>query len=100
MTTRVGINGFGRIGRQSLKAILERHPHELIPERREHLEVVPDLLVRLPRAGQAPPRLVRPPEVGLDHAEPHLRVRRPRRVGSQRCVVGQRLLEAPDHGKP
>src|SRR5262245_9912392 len=24
MTTRVGINGFGRIGRQSLKAILER----------------------------------------------------------------------------
>src|SRR5207237_8260699 len=29
MTTRVGINGFGRIGRQSLKAILERHPHEL-----------------------------------------------------------------------
>ena len=29
MTTRVGINGFGRIGRQSLKAILERHPDEL-----------------------------------------------------------------------
>src|SRR5215472_3719881 len=29
MATRVGINGFGRIGRQSLKAILERHPHEL-----------------------------------------------------------------------
>src|SRR5215472_16025040 len=29
MTIRVGINGFGRIGRQSLKAILERHPHEL-----------------------------------------------------------------------
>src|SRR3989442_650982 len=29
MTTRVGINGFGRIGRQSLKAILERHPHDL-----------------------------------------------------------------------
>src|SRR5436305_10113563 len=29
MTTRVGINGFGRIGRQSLKAILDRHPHEL-----------------------------------------------------------------------
>src|SRR5216683_148048 len=29
MTTRVGINGFGRIGRQSLKAMLERHPHEL-----------------------------------------------------------------------
>ena len=26
MTTRVGINGFGRIGRQSLKAILERAP--------------------------------------------------------------------------
>ena len=24
MTVRVGINGFGRIGRQSLKAILER----------------------------------------------------------------------------
>ena len=24
--TRIGINGFGRIGRQSLKAILERHP--------------------------------------------------------------------------
>lgn len=26
---RVGINGFGRIGRQSFRAILERHPHEL-----------------------------------------------------------------------
>src|SRR5207237_2093097 len=29
MTTRVGINGFVRIGRQSLKAMLERHPHDL-----------------------------------------------------------------------
>jgi glyceraldehyde 3-phosphate dehydrogenase len=29
MAVRVGINGFGRIGRQSLKAILERHPHEI-----------------------------------------------------------------------
>src|ERR1700692_2032458 len=29
MTTRVGINGFGRIGRQTLKAILERHPQDL-----------------------------------------------------------------------
>ncbi len=29
MTTRVGINGFGRIGRQSLKAMLERHPRDL-----------------------------------------------------------------------
>lgn len=29
MTVRIGINGFGRIGRQSLKAILERHPGEL-----------------------------------------------------------------------
>jgi len=29
MATRVGINGFGRIGRQSLKAILERHPGEI-----------------------------------------------------------------------
>src|SRR5436305_14047415 len=29
MSTRVGINGFGRIGRQSLKAILERYPREL-----------------------------------------------------------------------
>jgi len=27
--TRIGINGFGRIGRQTLKAILERHPEEL-----------------------------------------------------------------------
>ncbi len=26
MTTRVGINGFGRIGRQSLKAMIERAP--------------------------------------------------------------------------
>src|SRR5437763_14970910 len=26
MPVRVGINGFGRIGRQVLKAILERHP--------------------------------------------------------------------------
>lgn len=29
MTTRVGINGFGRIGRQVLKAIKERHPDSL-----------------------------------------------------------------------
>ena len=29
MTIRIGINGFGRIGRQSLKAMLERHPEEL-----------------------------------------------------------------------
>ena len=29
MTTRVGINGFGRIGRQVLKAIKERHPNDL-----------------------------------------------------------------------
>jgi glyceraldehyde 3-phosphate dehydrogenase len=29
MTIRVGINGFGRIGRQSLKAILERHPQDV-----------------------------------------------------------------------
>ena len=27
--TRIGINGFGRIGRQTLKAILERHPETL-----------------------------------------------------------------------
>ena len=29
MTVRVGINGFGRIGRQSLKAMLDRHPSAL-----------------------------------------------------------------------
>src|SRR5207253_2912689 len=29
MATRIGINGFGRIGRQVLKAIIERHPAEL-----------------------------------------------------------------------
>ncbi|MCY4582912.1 MAG: type I glyceraldehyde-3-phosphate dehydrogenase [Chloroflexi bacterium] len=29
MSTRVGINGFGRIGRQVLRATLERHPEEL-----------------------------------------------------------------------
>ncbi len=29
MTTRIGINGFGRIGRQTLKAILERHGADL-----------------------------------------------------------------------
>jgi len=29
MATRVGINGFARIGRQSLKAMLERHPNDL-----------------------------------------------------------------------
>jgi len=29
VTTRIGINGFGRIGRQTLKAIIERHPDEL-----------------------------------------------------------------------
>ena len=29
MAVKVGINGFGRIGRQSLKAMLERHPDQL-----------------------------------------------------------------------
>jgi glyceraldehyde 3-phosphate dehydrogenase len=29
MVTRVGINGFGRIGRQVLRAIMERHPDKL-----------------------------------------------------------------------
>ncbi len=29
MAVKVGINGFGRIGRQSMKAIMERHPNEL-----------------------------------------------------------------------
>ncbi len=29
MTIRVGINGFGRIGRQSLKALIERYPGEV-----------------------------------------------------------------------
>ncbi len=29
MTTRVGINGFGRIGRQALRAIMERHADKL-----------------------------------------------------------------------
>jgi glyceraldehyde 3-phosphate dehydrogenase len=29
MGIRVGINGFGRIGRQSLRAVLERHPNDL-----------------------------------------------------------------------
>src|SRR6266511_6189707 len=29
MATRIGINGFGRIGRQVFKAIYERHPEEL-----------------------------------------------------------------------
>jgi glyceraldehyde 3-phosphate dehydrogenase len=29
MTVRVGVNGFGRIGRQVVKAILERHPTEV-----------------------------------------------------------------------
>ncbi|HEV7235677.1 MAG TPA: type I glyceraldehyde-3-phosphate dehydrogenase [Ktedonobacteraceae bacterium] len=29
MVTRIGINGFGRIGRQSLRAMLERHPDDL-----------------------------------------------------------------------
>ncbi len=29
MTIRIGINGFGRIGRQVLKAMLEKYPDEL-----------------------------------------------------------------------
>jgi len=29
MTTRIAINGFGRIGRQTLRAVRERHPDEL-----------------------------------------------------------------------
>ncbi len=29
MATRIGINGFGRVGRQTLKAILERYQHDL-----------------------------------------------------------------------
>jgi len=31
MATKIGINGFGRIGRQVLKAMLERHPGKLEP---------------------------------------------------------------------
>ena len=29
MATRIGINGFGRIGRQVLRASMERHPDKL-----------------------------------------------------------------------
>ena len=29
MSTRIGINGFGRIGRQTLKAMIQRHPEDL-----------------------------------------------------------------------
>ncbi|MCI0439815.1 MAG: type I glyceraldehyde-3-phosphate dehydrogenase, partial [Chloroflexi bacterium] len=29
MATRIGINGFGRIGRQVLRAIMERHPNKI-----------------------------------------------------------------------
>src|SRR4030065_245903 len=29
MTVKIGINGFGRIGRQALRAINERHPDEI-----------------------------------------------------------------------
>src|SRR5579859_987752 len=29
MAVRVGINGFGRIGRQALKALLDRHPDDV-----------------------------------------------------------------------
>ena len=29
MAVRIGINGFGRIGRQALKAMLQRHGDEL-----------------------------------------------------------------------
>src|SRR5947209_5822492 len=29
MTTRMGINGFGRIGRQVLRGVLENHPKDL-----------------------------------------------------------------------
>jgi len=29
MATKVGINGFGRVGRQTLRAVLERHPNKL-----------------------------------------------------------------------
>ncbi len=29
MTTRIGINGFGRIGRQTMKALIERYPREI-----------------------------------------------------------------------
>ncbi|MFC1963685.1 type I glyceraldehyde-3-phosphate dehydrogenase [Chloroflexota bacterium] len=29
MTTKIGINGFGRVGRQALKAIIERYPDKL-----------------------------------------------------------------------
>ena len=29
MATRIGINGFGRIGRLSLRTILTRHPNDL-----------------------------------------------------------------------
>ena len=51
MTTRIGINGFGRIGRQTLKAILERHPDELevvaINDLRRRRDERPPVQVRL-----------------------------------------------------
>ena len=35
MSSRIGINGFGRIGRQVLRAMRERHPDTLECGRRE-----------------------------------------------------------------
>jgi len=32
--TKIGINGFGRIGRQVFKAIYERHPDALVVPKR------------------------------------------------------------------
>ena len=48
MTVRVGINGFGRIGRQSLRAILARTPAV-------EVVAVDEVLLTVTHAGGNPP---------------------------------------------
>ena len=64
MTTRVGINGFGRIGRQVLRATLERHPDELevVAVHRATRIVTGQVIVV---ATGSRPR--NPPEIPIDH---------------------------------
>ena len=89
MTVRVGINGFGRIGRQSLKAILERAPelevvavNDLVDTSDERAAVQARLDVR---------RLSR-------HRRPHRRRadhRRPRDQGAQGARPGRPAVGRP-----
>ena len=53
MGIRIGINGFGRIGRQSLRAMMERYPRDVEVDPADELGVgALDQLVMLDKQGK------------------------------------------------